>query len=153
MYNLKVKSVNQFLDQKRMDKYTSKYSNGKSVSAAQYITEIICENKAKKDKKDLHYRFWTTKYWERYYKDQIASAYKLLKKYDTKAIINALKSDQGQKVYSLRAPFLEPIIVQMQEKIDSENTVLSKELDRSEKKIFRNNHQKSNIISRLKDLE
>lgn len=153
MYNLKVKSVNQFLDQKRMDKYTSKYSNGKLVSAAQYITEIICENKAKKDKKDLHYRFWTTKYWERYYKDQIASAYKLLKKYDTKAIINALKSDQGQKVYSLRAPFLEPIIVQMQEKIDSENTVLSKELDRSEKKIFRNNHQKSNIISRLKDLE
>ena len=153
MHNHRVKSANQFLDQKRMDKYTSKYSNGKLVSAAQYITEIICENKAKKDKKDLHYRFWTTKYWEKYYKDQIASAYKLLKKYDTKAIINALKSDQGQKVYSLRAPFLEPIIVQMQEKIDSENTVLSKELDRSEKKVFRNNHQKSNIISRLKDLE
>lgn len=136
-----------------MDKYTSKYSNGKLVSSAQYITELICESKAKKDKKDLHYRFWTTKYWERYYKDQIASAYKLLKKYDAKAIISALKSDQGQKIYSLRAPFLEPIIKEMEEKINTQNTVLSKELDRSEKKTFRNNHQKNNIISRLKDLE
>jgi len=33
------------------DKYISKYSNNKFVSAAQYITEIICEHKAKKDKK------------------------------------------------------------------------------------------------------
>ena len=38
-------------------KYISKYSNGKEVSAAQYITELICENKAKQDKKDLHYKF------------------------------------------------------------------------------------------------
>lgn len=136
-----------------MDKYISKYSNGKPVSAAQYITELICENKAKKDKKDLHYRFWTTKCWERYYKDQIASAYKLLKKYDAKAIISALKSGEGQKVYSLRAPFLEPIIEEMVTKIGAENTILSKELDRSEKRTFRNAHQKSNIISKLKDLE
>ena len=136
-----------------MDKYTSKYSNGKSVSSAQYITELICENKAKKDKKDLHYRFWTTKSWEKYYKDQIATAYKLLKKYDAKAIISALKSTQGQKIYSLRAPFLEPIIVEMADKINAENTTLSKKLDRTEKKTFRNNHQKTNIISRLKDLE
>jgi hypothetical protein len=147
------KQARQFSDPKKMDKFASKYSNGKSVSAAQYITELICESKAKKDKKDLHYRFWTTKYWERYYKDQIATAYKLLKKYEAKAIINALRSDKGQKIYSLRAPFLEPIIEQMADKIKSENTVLSKELDRTEKKTFRNNHQKSNIISKLKDLE
>jgi hypothetical protein len=37
------------------NKYLSKYSNGKTVSAAQYITEIICENKAKRDKLDLHW--------------------------------------------------------------------------------------------------
>jgi hypothetical protein len=147
------KQARPYSDLKTMDKYASKYSNGKSVSSAQYITELICENKAKKDKKDLHYRFWTTKSWEKYYKDQIATAYKLLKKYDAKAIISALKSTQGQKIYSLRAPFLEPIIVEMVQKINAENTILSKELDRTEKKTFRNNHQKTNIISRLKDLE
>ena len=38
-------------------KFESKYSNNKMVSAAQYITELICENKAKIDKKDIHYKF------------------------------------------------------------------------------------------------
>ena len=48
--------------------YISKYSNGKKVSDAQYITEIICEHKAKRDKKDLHYRFWLNKEWEKFFK-------------------------------------------------------------------------------------
>jgi len=46
-----------------VDKYISKYSNGKQVSAAQYITELICENKARIEQKDLHYRFWNNKEW------------------------------------------------------------------------------------------
>ena len=46
--------------------YISKYSNGKEVSDAQYITEIICEKKAKREKKDLHYRFWLNKEWENF---------------------------------------------------------------------------------------
>jgi hypothetical protein len=136
-----------------MDKYHSKYSNGKSVSAAQYITELICENKAKKDRLDLHYRFWTTKSWEKYYKDQIASANKLIKKYTAKAIILALRSHEGQKIYSLRAPFLIPIIEKHQESIEKENKVLTKNLDRKEKTIFRSNAPKKNIISKLEELE
>ena len=43
------------------NKYPSKYSNNKTVSAAQYITEIICEKKAKREGKDLHYIFWLNK--------------------------------------------------------------------------------------------
>lgn len=143
----------QFLDQRTMDKYLSKYSNGKNVSAAQYITELICENKAKKDNKDLHYRFWTTKYWEQFYRNQIASAYKLLKRYEAKPIIAAIRSTQGQKIYSLRAPFLEPIIKDMANKQESENSQLSKTLDRTDKKIFRDNQPTRNIISKLKELE
>ena len=41
--------------------YPSRYSNGKTVSAAQYITELICEHKANIEKLDLHYKFWTNK--------------------------------------------------------------------------------------------
>lgn len=136
-----------------MDKYYSKYSNGKAVSPAQYITEIICENKARKDKLDLHYRFWTTKSWEKYYKDQISTANKLVKKYPAKAIIAAIRSHEGQKIYSLRAPFLIPIIEKKTEEINQENKELSLNLDRSEKKSFRSNVQKQNIISKLKELE
>jgi hypothetical protein len=136
-----------------MDKYYSKYSNEKSVSAAQYVTELICENKAQKDKLDLHYRFWTTKKWEKYYKDQISSAYKLLKKYTAKSIIAALRSYEGQKVYSLRAPFLIPIIEKQAEIIEKENKDFTIELDRKDKKIFRKNLPNRNIISRLEELE
>ena len=70
-------------------KYISKYSNGKEVTAAQYITEIICEKKAKIDKVDLHFRFWTTKKWDKFYRNQIGTANKLLEQYSDKAIIKA----------------------------------------------------------------
>lgn len=135
------------------NKYISKYSNDKQVSAAQYITEIICENKAKKDKLDLHYRFWTNKTWETYYRNQIASAHKLLKKYTAKSIIKALRSKPAEKIYSLRAPHLIPIIEQEQKNLESENKELSLDIDRSDKKTYRKNTNKSNIISKLKDLD
>lgn len=134
-------------------KYISKYSNGKEVSAVQYITELICENKAKQDKKDLHYKFWTNKEWASYYRNQIASANKLAKKYNEQAIIRALKNPKAQKIYSLRAPHLISIIEQEQKLLESENTTITKEYDRSEEKTYRKNTTKKSIISKLKELE
>ncbi len=136
-----------------MDKYISKYSNGKSVSVAQYITELICENKAKKDKLDLHYRFWTTKSWSAYYRNQIASANKLIQKYDPKAIIAALRHKDAEKIYSLRAPHLPAIIEKMQEEINSRNTVLTQKFDRTDKLVSRPKQKTNNIIFRLEELE
>jgi hypothetical protein len=134
-------------------KYISKYSNGKVVSPAQYITEIICEHKAKIEKKDLHYKFWTTKYWAKFYRDQISSANKLLKDYSPEDIIDALNASQAQKIYSLRAPFLKPIIEKAKETNQSKNKQLSKTFDRTEKTDFRKHIAKQNIISKLEDLE
>jgi hypothetical protein len=136
-------------------KYISKYSNNKEVSAAQYITEIICENKAKKDKLDLHYRFWVNKQWAAYYRNQIASANKLVKKYGDVAIVRALKNPQASKIYSLRAPHLIPIIEQEQKKIESENKDLTINLNRRDNVKFRseNNHKHKNIFSKLKDID
>lgn len=134
-------------------KYISKYSNGKEVSAVQYITELICENKAKQDKKDLHYKFWTNKEWASYYRNQIATANKLAKKYNEQAIIRALKNPKAQKIYSLRAPHLISIIEQEQKLLESENTTITKEYDRSEDKTYRKNTTKKSIISKLKELE
>ena len=136
-----------------MDKYTSKYSNGKTVSVAQYITELICENKAKKDKLDLHYRFWTTKSWSVFYRNQIASANQLIKKYDPKAIIAALRHKDAEKIYSLRAPHLPAIIEKMQEEINSMNTILTQKFDRADKLISRPKQKTNNIIFRLEELE
>lgn len=134
--------------------YLSKYSNDKLVSPAQYITELICESKAKKDKKDLHYRFWLTKEWEMYFRNQIATAHKLLKKYDDIAIVRALKDPRSSKIYSLRAPHLIPIIEEEQVKLDNQNTTLSIELQRPENINFEIKKKTvKNIVSKLKDID
>jgi hypothetical protein len=135
------------------DQYLSKYSNGKYVSPAQYITEIICENKAIKDKNDLHYRFWTTKKWSLFYRNQIASAHKLLEQYPANAIIKALTSTEGKKIYSLRAPHLKSIIEQKVTEIENENKKLTKTYIRSTDNTFRKNVVGTNILSKLRNLD
>lgn len=135
------------------NKYLSKYSNGKMVSAAQYITELICENKAKIEKKDLHYRFWTSKEWARYYRDQIATTNKLLEKYDAKAIINALKDSSSSRIYSLRAPHLNAIIDKHQQILDEQNKDFTLDINRENDKVFRSEIKRKNILSKLKELD
>ena len=135
------------------EKYPSKYSNGKSVSAAQYITEIICEKKAVLDKKDLHFRFWLNKEWAAFFRNQIATANKLIKLYGEQAVIKALYNQKASKIYSLRAPHLVAIIEYEKDKLAKENKDLSLKLDRSEKKNFRQSSYKKSIISKLKDID
>jgi hypothetical protein len=134
-------------------KFISRYSNNKEVSAAQYIVELICEKRAKLEKKDLHYRFWLTKEWERYYKNQIATAHKLVKKYNPIAIVKALQDSKTSKTYSLRAPFLIAIIEQHQKILESQNKEFSKNIDRSTQKTYKKNQSSANILSKLEDID
>jgi len=135
------------------NKYISKYSNGKPVCAAKYITELVCERKAMKDKKDLHYRFWLSKEWEKYFKNQIGTAYKLLKSYSDKAIVNALLTPKGKTIYSLRAPHLIAMIEQEEKKLAAENRSFTKQVERKSEISYSQNKSKKSIISKLKDLE
>lgn len=136
------------------DNYISKYSNNKEVSAAQYITEIICEHQAIRTKKDLHFRFWVSDEWAVYFRNQISSAHKLLKKYSSKAIVLALKDKDAAKIYSLRAPHLLPIIDRYQKIVDAENKTLSIQLNRSDNVKYKTTTpNKKGIISKLKELD
>lgn len=135
-------------------KFISRYSNNKEVSAAQYIVELICEKKAKLDKKDLHYRFWLTKEWASYYRNQIATAHKLVKIYSPIAIVKALHDSKTANTYSLRAPFLKSIIEEHQKILDSQNKEFSKNIDRSNQKTYKKNTDKSShILSKLEDID
>lgn len=96
-------------DRTDKSKYLSRYSES-YVSASQYITELICEKKATSLKKELPIRFWVLDEWAKYFRSQIASANKLLRKYSEKAIIKALNNPKAKWIYSLRAPHLLPII-------------------------------------------
>lgn len=135
-------------------KYPSKYSNGKEVSGAQYITETICENKAKINKEDLHFRFWTMPKWSRFFRDQIATANKLIKQYGEKAVIRALNNPKAQKIYSLRAPHLIPIIEQEVIGLEKENKLLTKNFERKENVSHRKHiNNQNSILSKLEDID
>jgi len=61
-------------------KFSSKYSPGKKVSAAQYITELICEKNAHIHGTNLPPKFWKLQGWKEFYVAQIRIANLLLKK-------------------------------------------------------------------------
>lgn len=137
--------------------HISKYSNNKRVTAAQYITELVCENYAIKNKKDLHYKFWLNKEWSKYYRSQIGFANKLLEKYTDVDIISALKSQYGKNIYSLRAPHLPPIIEQMRVIRENQSTKACKNstanITRSAASGGLKNISNKNMIDKLKELE
>jgi hypothetical protein len=134
-------------------KFPSRYSQGKEVSPAQHIAELICEHKAQKDNVDLHHRFWLRKEWASYYRNQIGSANKLVEKYSARAVVKALHDPRAQRIYSLRAPHLIPIIDEYQKKIDAENTTQTSEIDRTDTKTFRKKEIKPDLLSKLKELD
>ena len=86
-------------------------TNGQTCNAAQYIAEMVCLREAERVNVGRPaYALWNTDKWKKKFQSQVTKAYQLLKKYSDKAIINALNSYKGKKIYSLRVKFLEPII-------------------------------------------
>lgn len=89
-------------------KYKSRYSDS-FIGEAQYITEMICEKRAQKLKKELPRQFWNLPEWKKFFQQQVLAANSLLKLYDAKTIITVLKNPSTFNVMSLRAPQLEPL--------------------------------------------
>ena len=111
------------MSKKRTEKsrYPSKYSPGDWVTSAQYIIELVCEKKAESEQTRLPVKFWNLPKWQNYFKIQLRKCHSLLKKYDEKAIIRALNSQEGKRIYSLHAPWLEGIIKYEQILLNQEN--------------------------------
>jgi len=134
-------------------KFLSKYSNDKEVEAAQYITEIICEKKAKIEKKDLHFRFWLNKEWSKFYRTQICTAHKLVKQYNPVSIVRALNRPEAYRIYSLRSPLLITLTKQEETKLSQENTSFNKKINRNSSKEFRKPSIQNNIFSKIQDID
>jgi hypothetical protein len=104
----------------------------------------------------LHYRFWVTKKWATFYRNQIATANKLTQTYDPVAIVKALNSPKTKNMYSLRAPFFTKVIEEEEKKLKAKNTELTQNIERKENTKFlkANFHpKKKSIISKLKELD
>ena len=133
--------------------YASRYSPDGYVTAAQLITEICCEKKAWSEKKELPLKFWELEEWAKFYRNQIASANKLLKKYAAEAILQALRDKRTKTTYSLRANWLIPIIEEYQKKVDLAASKPKVDRKVADTTIVPKQHVKKNILDKLKELE
>lgn len=81
------------------------------IDAANYITELICiKNSEKNNWGQLPEKFWNHPKYKNLYIREISQARNLLKEYDERAIIAAIKSYDARYILSLRNKNLIPII-------------------------------------------
>lgn len=84
-------------------KYKSRYGADSDITAAQYLVEFIMERIAKKEKTTLPYKFWNIPKWNKQFRMQIKYANELLAEYSEQEVFGALKTKQGQRIFSLGA--------------------------------------------------
>ena len=91
--------------------YKSKYSDS-LVSEAQYLTDLMCERIAKKNKETLVRQYWKDVFWKKQFQRQVVAANALLKEFTCKEIVDALNSPRGKGIYSLglKKPLIETIM-------------------------------------------
>jgi hypothetical protein len=90
--------------------YESAHGAVGKITAYQKIAEIMVERQAAANGRQLPTRFWNVKPWDRAFRLQVNLAQGLLKLYSAGAIIRALQSEEGRRIYSLSAEWLDPLI-------------------------------------------
>ncbi len=100
--------------------YPSRVTPGKQVAVNVWLAEFMLVRQASKEGKELPRLYWQLPDWERKFKVQLRCANSLLKLYAPAAISAALRSKEGRRVYSLSAPWLEPVLLAEQRKLDIE---------------------------------
>lgn len=131
--------------------FTSRYTD-KSITAAQYLAERICERIAQRGKTDLCFKFWNQTKWRRIFLYQVQIANGLLKIYRPEAIIIALR--KTPKIYSLNAQFLDPIIrveqdaIEKQERKVVEETFSQVDTTQKPRPTFT---EKKSVLNKLRD--
>ena len=126
------------------------------VTGRQYIIEMICENKAAKERKELPRGFYTKavalKGWQKFYQEQInnRSLTKLIEKHTVEKIVAFLR--ENKYIISLRPKWVHQKI----EAYSYKKRNCSKEnlsYDFGKKETFSSNNKKKSIISLLEELE
>lgn len=85
-------------------KWNSKYSPGKKVSTHQYILELVCENLARKNGKELPYKFWELKEWKWNYIKQSNLCKELRDKHGDLKVLDFVKK---KRIWSLKASWID----------------------------------------------
>ena len=129
-------------------------STGDYCTSAQYIAELMCQRMAERTNEgSLAYKFWNTKKWKKTYQLQVIAANRLVNKYNDRAIVAALNTYKGLKIYSLRFPGLEDMIKTEQSKLDSEPPAKSSSYENNTSSKPMKPYGKKSKIERLRELD
>jgi hypothetical protein len=139
--------------QTEKSRFPSRYGGEDNfVTGTQYIIELICEKKAKLDNRNLPLKFWTHPDWAAFYKRWLRQVAKLLKEFDEKAIIAALKSKKSGMRWSLHTEFMLNLIREEQGVLDNKKDVEFTKIENyKDKEVTERTPNKT--IQRLKDLD
>lgn len=81
------------------------------ISGPKYLAELMCQKYAfDNNLGTLPKKFWQMPKYKQKYIMELSQAYNLTKKYDVRAIVNAIKSPKAKWIKSLRNKNLIPII-------------------------------------------
>lgn len=124
------------------------------VSAAQYLAEEMCVRCAHRQGKTLVARFWQKPEWKKLFLMQVRFANGLLKIYSVKAILLALRSTVGKKVYSLGAKWFDDTIKAFERKLKNMKKEHQKEIEKISEKVeqVRPAFDTGNDLNKLRDL-
>jgi hypothetical protein len=141
--------------QTQKSRFPSKYSPGQFVTGAQYIIELLCERKAQLEGKTLVIQFWKQKEWAAFFRSQTNTCNKLIQEYDAIAIIRALTRKERDTTYSLRSPWILPIIKEEQEKYNKEKEIIASlpKVEKAEAVEFKERPQQRGKIDKLLELD
>lgn len=139
--------------------YPSRYGGG-SVTIAQYITEYLCENIAKANKKDLPTQFWEQEEWAKFFKAQIILLNRMILPYiHPRAVVKALKDWRCNHVTSfggfVKVPRWTKVLVEHDNLCraeDAKKVVETPDIDATKQKPARPFGRKS-VFSKLRDID
>jgi len=124
------------------------------VTGRQYIIELICESKARKERKDLPRAFYDLPEWQEFYQSQInnRSLGKLIETHGIDKIISFLR--ENRHIMSLRPKWVHDKL-QEYKYTSPHRPDNDKQSDHNfeKKERFGTNNNKSSIISKLEELE
>ena len=96
---------------------------------AQTITKELITRQADTFKRDLPVSFWNIQPWKNQYRVLIMRVNSLMKTYEPEAVHNAIMEDkQGKKIYSLKYPGLDDLIVKHERLLAKKELIKEKEV-------------------------
>lgn len=75
-------------------KFKSRYSPNKTITCAQFVSEIVCANSAHHHGAELPLKFWEFDEWEKFFKLQIKCANDLLNVCDEEVLLEFVKKNK-----------------------------------------------------------